>query len=138
MKIDRASLHGPAPVRRKEKTGGTDAGFADNLASAGQGGATQSASRSGGVSNMDSLLALQEVPDAADNATRGRQRGERVLARLEDLRDGLLAGRMAADTVRRLADEVAAARAEVEDQRLADILDEIDLRAQVELAKLRR
>lgn len=138
MKIDRSSLHGPAPVRRKAKTGGAEAGFADSLAGTGQGGAAQSAGRSGGVSNMDSLLALQEVPDAADNASRGRQRGERVLQRLEELRDGLLAGRMAADTVRRLADEVAAARAEVEDQQLADILDEIDLRAQVELAKLRR
>lgn len=138
MKIERSSLHGPAPTRRKDKASGSDAGFADSLSGSGQGAGTQGAGRGGGVSNLDSLLALQEVPDAADGRARGRQRGERILERLEELRDGLLAGRMAADTIRRLADEIDSARAHVDDQELADILDEIDLRAQVELAKLRR
>jgi hypothetical protein len=40
--------------------------------------------------------------------------------------------------VRRLADEVDQARGEIDDPGLNEILDEIELRVHVELAKLRR
>jgi hypothetical protein len=137
MKIDRTSLHPTAPNRRTAKSGGSGGGFAGHVS--GDGAAAPSGGApAAGVSNLDSLLALQEVPAQGDGRSQARQRGERLLDRLEELRDGLLMGRMSADTVRRLADEVDAARAETEDPRLNEILDEIDLRAQVELAKLRR
>jgi len=138
MKIERSSLHGPTPTRRKDKADGSSAGFAESLSGGGSSGSAQGSGRTGGVSNLDSLLALQEVPDATAGRSKARQRGERLLQRLEELRDGLLHGRMAPDAIRRLADETESARAEVDDPQLAEILDEIDLRAQVELAKLRR
>lgn len=138
MKIERSSLHTSAPVRRKDKAGGGDDTFAESLGGAGQGSHTQGAGRSGGVSNMDSLLALQEVPEAGHGQGQARKRSERILQRLEELRDGLLMGRMSSNTIRQLADEVDSARAEIDDPQLSEILDEIDLRAQVELAKLRR
>lgn len=138
MKIDRSSLHPTAPLRRKDKAGGASGGggFSDSL-SAGAGPA-QDAGRAGGVAGPGSLLSLQEVPESTYEQERARQRGERLLDRLEELRDGLLAGRMAPDAVRRLADEVDHVRGQVSDPQLSEILDEIDLRAQVELAKLRR
>lgn len=139
MKIDRSSLHAATPLRRKDKAKSGDGTFGDTMnagsapASASEGGRTSC------VAGAGALLSLQEIPAGTDGEReRGRQRGERLLARLEELRDGLLMGRMAPDTVRRLADEVDQARSEIDDPGLNEILDEIELRAHVELAKLRR
>ena len=139
MKIDRSSLHPATPPRRKDKAQAGGGAFGDSLAGGSAPAAASESGRASGVAGAGALLSLQEIPAGADGEReRGRQRGERLLARLEELRDGLLMGRMAADTVRRLADEVDQARAEIEDPGLNEVLDEIELRAHVELAKLRR
>ncbi len=139
MKIDRSSPHVPAPVRRKDKTQGSAGTFGDSLTASGAPASAPEGGQASGVAGAGALLSLQEIPAGTDGAReRGRQRGERLLARLEELRDGLLTGRMAPDAVRRLADDVDHARGEIEDPALDEILDEIELRAHVELAKLRR
>jgi hypothetical protein len=139
MKIDRSSPHAATPLRRKDKAQSNGSSFGDSLSAAGAPASASEGGRTSGVAGTGALLSLQEVPaGSGGERERGRQRGERLLARLEDLRDGLLMGRMAPDTVRRLADEVDQARAEIDDPSLNDILDEIELRAHVELAKLRR
>jgi hypothetical protein len=137
MKIERSSLHAATPPRRKDKAqaGGS---FGDSLAASGGASDAPGTQQTASVAAAGALWSLQEIPAADDRQERGRQRGERLLARLEDLRDGLLAGRMAPDTVRRLADEVDQARGEIDDPGLNEILDEIELRVHVELAKLRR
>ncbi|WP_200343446.1 flagellar assembly protein FliX [Rhodovibrio sodomensis] len=138
MKIDRSSLHAATPLRRKDKAqdGGT---FGDSLSAESAPASAADGGRAAGVAGAGTLLSLQEIPaGTTGERERGRQRGESLLARLEDLRDGLLMGRMAPDTVRRLADEVDQARAEIDDPGMNEILDEIELRAHVELAKLRR
>ena len=139
MKIDRSSFHPAMPPRRKDKAQGGDGTFGDSLTGGSAPASAPEGGRASGVAGAGALLSLQEIPAGADGEReRGRQCGERLLARLEELRDGLLMGRMAADTVRRLADEVYQARAEIDDPDLNEILDEIELRAHVELAKLRR
>jgi hypothetical protein len=84
------------------------------------------------------LIAVQEVSAYAGGRTAARQRGEEMLDKLDELRLGLLAGGLPAATVERLADLAAAERGDVNDPRLAEILDEIEVRAAVELAKLGR
>ena len=139
MKIDGSSPHAATPLRRKDKAQSSGGSFGESLSAGGAPASVPEGGRASGVVGTGSLLSLQEIPAGSDGEReRGRQRGERLLARLEDLRDGLLMGRMAPDTVRRLADEVDQARAEVDDPGLNEILDEIELRAHVELAKLRR
>jgi hypothetical protein len=139
MKIDGSSPHAATPLRRKDKAQSSSGSFGERLSAGGAPASAPERGRASGVADTGSLLSLQEIPAGSDGEReRGRQRGERLLARLEDLRDGLLMGRMAPDTVRRLADEVDQARAEVDDPGLNEILDEIELRAHVELAKLRR
>lgn len=66
------------------------------------------------------------------------RRGEELLDRLDDLRLALLEGRLPLATIQKLADLVAARRARVDDPRLLAILDQIELRAAAELAKLGR
>ena len=48
----------------------------------------------------------------------------------------MLEGRLSVEAIERLAAQAAAGRAQVRDPRLAEILNDIELRAAVELAKL--
>jgi hypothetical protein len=85
---------------------------------------------------VDGLFQLQEVPDALAQRRRAVQRGSTLLDRLDDLRLALLAGSLSPGQISELQRVVASERGRVEDPRLLAVLDEIDLRAKVELAKL--
>jgi hypothetical protein len=85
---------------------------------------------------IDPLLAMQEVSDVAHDAERAKAQGEAILDRLDELRHGLLMGYLPKRKLLELTDLVRAERAKVQDQKLSDVLDQIELRAEVELAKL--
>lgn len=89
------------------------------------------------LSAVEALLAAQSVGDATDEESRRRmlKRGEDLLDRLAELRVDLLEGRVSKDRLLQLADLVRGRRESVSDPQLSALLDEIDLRAQVELAK---
>jgi hypothetical protein len=139
MKIDRTSVPSTSPVRRKERASGSQqSGFAENLDGAGGDGGTAGVTSGGAVGGLDALLALQEVPDSLAKREKGRRQGELLLDLLDELRVSLLDGRLSEASIGRLASEVERAREESDDPRLNGILDEIELRARVELAKLQR
>lgn len=85
---------------------------------------------------VDTLIALQEVPDSVAGRARAARRGRDVLDLLDDVRDGMLAGGVSRSTLNRLVALVEVKREDFVDPGLASVLDEIDLRARVELAKL--
>jgi hypothetical protein len=85
---------------------------------------------------VEALLSLQEMPDALAGRRRAVQRGQTLLDRLEDLRLGLLAGIVPRERLDELARLSRTAREAVDDPRLSRLLDDIDLRVAVELAKL--
>jgi len=89
---------------------------------------------------VDALLAIQEVDDATtgEGNARGRQWGGEILDRLDGVRLGLLNGGIPVSELRSIADLVTRQRANVSDPALQEILDEIELRARVELAKHER
>jgi hypothetical protein len=122
-----------APVRRPVKTGGSGGtSFARHLDESGETTASSSLSSANAVS---SILGVQEVDDATAHASRGKARAFDILDRLDDLRMQLLAGGISREKLMQLSRTVSARRAQVTDPRLAALLDDIDLRAQVELAK---
>ena len=84
---------------------------------------------------IDSLIALQEVPDAVTGRTKAAKRGRDMLDLLEDIRDGLLLGGISRSTLTRLLNLVNVKREEFADPGLSAVLDDIELRARVELAK---
>ncbi|HXY99727.1 MAG TPA: flagellar assembly protein FliX [Stellaceae bacterium] len=88
------------------------------------------------LSPVELLLSVQEVPDALAGRRRAVQRGNSLLDRLEELRLGLLAGIIPRERLSELARLARTARETVDDPHLAALLDEIDLRVAVELAKL--
>jgi hypothetical protein len=64
-------------------------------------------------------------------------RADNLLALLDSIRMGLLGGGLTVGQVIDIADIVASHREKVTDPQLTAILDEIDLRAQIEIAKMR-
>lgn len=92
------------------------------------------------LAGIDALLMAQNVGDATDREARQRlvRRGEDMLDRLEDIRHGLLLGIVPEEKLIELAQMVRARRENCQDPRLAGLLDEIELRAEVEVAKLSR
>ena len=135
MKITGPRSAGAAPSRPKRASRGTQgSGFslqaADEMASAPRAGTAAP------VGAVEGVFALQEVPDATDDRSRGFARGHDVLDRLEEIRLAVLGGAVPRDKLVELRQRVQARRRAEDDARLAAILDEIDQRAAVELAKL--
>jgi hypothetical protein len=111
--------------------------FADHL-SAGALGDAQQVLAPSGIPVIDGLLAVQEVEnDPQQEARREALRhGADVLQQLDDLRHDILAGRVPEARLRALANTLASRIALATDPDLAAVLEEIHLRAEVELAKL--
>ncbi|GAB4177317.1 MAG: hypothetical protein OHK0024_15040 [Thalassobaculales bacterium] len=132
MKVDPTRTARTDALRRSDKAKGGGSGFAKALDGL-LGGGEAPRGVSGAVP-VDSLLAVQGVEERGGG--RARRRGEELLDRLEELRDGLLAGAIPVDRLRDLKRMVDARREAVADPRLDEILGEIELRVRVELAKL--
>ena len=128
-------------AKRKSGAASSDA-FADDLRAATTDAPEQASGTGGGnaVAGVGAVLAVQ----AADDATQGRSkgllmaRGDRLLDRLEDLQMALLTGRMPKEKVIELAQALREKRPTSDDSDLNALIDEIELRAEVELAKLTR
>jgi hypothetical protein len=131
-------------AKKTNKGHGATSSFADALnGSAEQDGVDDIAAHVGvgAVGAVDALLSLQEVDDALHapkSKDRAMARGEALLDRLDDIRVGLLTGHMAQSQLVRLAQTIAEQRDMIDDPNLQSILDDIELRAAVELAKFHR
>lgn len=100
--------------------------------SAAQAGATSSAS---GVASAAALMALQGVEDPMERRRRAIRRGSGLLDRLDELKLALLGGQDGATALGRLARDLREERDAEAEPGLKAVLDQIDLRASVELAK---
>jgi hypothetical protein len=89
---------------------------------------------------VGSVLPAQEVSSATEEPARARARryGEDILDRLDELHLAILTGTVPADRLVRLAQMLRAKHGQVDDPRLRSIIEEIELRAEVEIAKLTR
>ena len=126
---------------RKKKTSSAGEGeFADELRDSGSAGPASAPVDSQTVGAVESILSVQEVPDATEERSRAQARdyGEAVLDRLEVLRRDILLGAISKEKLAELARTLRAQRSKSDDPRLNAILDEIELRAKVEIAKLTR
>src|SRR5688572_31812023 len=141
MKIDPTQVRPAATRRVGTAQPASSGGFAAALHE--ESGAASGQSAVGGavgLSGVSSVLALQGTPDSTERRARQRalERGETMLDKLEEIRLGLLLGTIPQSRLEQLAHLVRAQRELVNDPKLTAILDEIELRAAVELAKLTR
>ena len=132
---------GPGPIRsdavrraRKTETKRTE-GFSKHLRSEEEGPLAPVAS-AGPLAPVDALIALQEVHDDTTGRGRAVVRGFSMLDLLDEIRHGLLTGSIPRDRLQALLEAVRNRGENFDDPRLAQLVDEIELRASVELAKL--
>jgi hypothetical protein len=134
-------MAGPSQRRRVSGRSGERAatGFAEHVnprPPAGPGAAP-----SPPLTALEGVLAAQEVVDPTEQRERRRRavrHGHSLLAELRELQLGLVEGWVSEGTLHRLATLLDGLRPTVEDPKLDALLDDLELRAAVELAKLRR
>lgn len=123
-----------ASVRRSARAGKTSAtAFSSELREGVGVGAASGGAAAGAVS---ALLAAQEIGDPGEERRRAYQRGEDILERLDELRHGLLIGAFPKEKLNQLLKTVRRQHEKFNDPKLQEVLQEIELRAMVELAKL--
>jgi hypothetical protein len=139
--VDKVGYTRPVGSARPVKRAGSVSapGFAEALAKAeGIAGVDgiESTSSIGAVAAMGSLLGAQEVDEREARRQKATKRARLTLDTLSNLRDALLMGSLPYTTLRRLEQLVAEERNDIDDPALLGILNEIEVRAAVELAKL--
>ena len=133
--INRAKeLNSSSKTRKNTGSGNFSALLQETM----QADSSSSVSVSAGINGADALLAAQMIV-SDDEQERRRQlfkHGENLLDRLEEIRLGLLAGSLSKDRLIEIARMVRERRFNADDPRLQEIISEIELRVEVELAKL--
>ena len=124
-------------TEKKKKTSDSGGSFKDMVSS--ETGEAEKSSANTAITKVDALLAVQSVEDPTEKSARKRmrQRGENILRELDKIRMAMLTGEVTVGDVISVADVVASHREKITDPHLSSLLDEIDLRAQVEIAKIR-
>ncbi len=87
------------------------------------------------INSLDALLALQETPSSPERRRRAVKRAGKLLDVLDALKLALLDGSTTLAMLQQLQAAVEEDRGGAEDARLQGVLDEIEVRAAVELAK---
>jgi hypothetical protein len=137
---DVMKVEGPRPIETvrgpRARPGTSAAGHAFVPEEMPETRAAPSLSSSAPIATVDALIALQEMPDATAGRAKAAKRGRDMLDLLDDLRHGILTGGVSRATLQRLVALVNVEREDFVDSGLAEVLDDIELRARVELAKL--
>lgn len=92
----------------------------------------------GGINVADAIFATQMVDGEEEKEIRKKlvKRGQTLLEKLEEIRDGLLMGYISRDRLIEISRFVKDNKFQSSDPKLQEILSEIELRVEVELAKL--
>ena len=88
------------------------------------------------VAALDAIVPIESATVEEKNKNLARGRAIFILDRLEDIRQGLLLGAISRSGLQELAQTIGEAREGTLDPKMIDILDDIELRAKIELAKL--
>ncbi len=89
------------------------------------------------IGSVEALLAVQANASlSADASSADIRHAEDLLDRLDSIRVGILTGRISRASLEDIVSRLAVRRRGVAEPRLATLIDEIELRARVELAKL--
>ncbi|MFQ5625507.1 MAG: flagellar assembly protein FliX [Methyloligellaceae bacterium] len=89
------------------------------------------------VGSVDTLVALQAVEDPSDRRRKAVKTGDNILDLLDKLKIGLLSDQVSVTDLDALKTTIERQQSLESDPELNDVLKQIDLRARVELAKLK-
>jgi hypothetical protein len=126
--------NGPAPASTSAPRRSTSAAFSLDLGTPARNTAATSPVRN--IGGIDTLLALQGVDEATERRRKAVKRGRGALDALDALKLGLLSGTLDTAAVARLRSAGAGLAEVTGDPGLDNVLAEIALRVEVELAKV--
>lgn len=131
------SITSSSGVNKRRGTGAAS-GFADVLSAAEAAEAGQAASVSdvAATAGINNLLALQEISEEDVHRRKLVQQGNNMLDALEKLRRQILIGAVPQQTLVDIGRQLSVQKQSVSDPHLAALIEDIELRAAVELAKL--
>lgn len=137
MKVEGPKRSGSTGSTKKSSSSTSGVDFSQYIK--GGAGEAQSASATQSIAQLDVLLAVQATEDPTERAAkkRVRVRADNILGKLEQIRLAMLGGNLTVGHMIDVADVVASHRDKIHDPLLTAVMDEIDLRAQVEIAKMR-
>ena len=148
MKVDGPSSSGKTGQAKKTSKAGASkgAGFSSALrgSSSEEEPVEETSGLAGGATlgSIDALLALQGVdavdatnPDGKGKNRAAVERGESLLKELDAIRIGLLTGSLSVHQLTQLQNKLATRTETISDPTLKTVLDDIELRVAVELAK---
>ncbi len=133
MRVDQKPSLPPAAASGAQRRGPAGQRFAVSENGAGTASGVGSAAP---LATMDAILALQGESDTGERKRRSVQRGNDLLDALDRLKAALLSGRVSTADLQAIAARLAERREVSGDPRLDELLLHIELRAQVEMAKL--
>ncbi len=101
--------------------------------------AAQRANATNNIMNVGALLALQELPQTKEEKRKkAMRRANDLLDQLEDIKIATLSGTVSRAHLLQLKNSLSERNDDLDDANLKQIIEEIELRAEVELAKLER
>jgi hypothetical protein len=136
MKVNGPNGVGSTATPRGAARGAADGFSLPNLSGAGEAAPASRVAGTVGVGSIDALLALQEVGGPLERRRKAVRRAGVILDVLDEVKLALLDGGVPPAALERLVSAVRLERGGADDPRLQGLLDEIETRAAVELAKL--
>lgn len=144
MKIESYSpLHAAAKAKQLKKAQGSSSasmfsGFLDDASETHESHAAEAVRTPMPLGSLEGMLAMQEVPDDEFERKKATRQANATLDALEDLRIAMVMGEVSVGQLERIATRIEQQKMHVTDPKLKAILNEIEVRAAVELAKLGR
>ena len=136
MKITGPNGTGSTGASRGTRGAGASGFSLPDVGEAGGPSPSSGVNRTAGVMGVDALLALQDVGGPLESKRRAVRRASRILDVLDEVKLALLDGDLSLGQLDRLRRAVRDERGLTGDPKLEEVLDEIELRAAVEIAKL--
>ncbi|HEY2751836.1 flagellar assembly protein FliX [Phenylobacterium sp.] len=136
MKVTGPGGIGSSSGARPARSAGGEGFRVPTNESAPEPGHASSVSATRGVMGVEALLALQDVGGPLERKRRAVRRAGRILDVLDEIKVSLLEGGLSKTDLDRLRRAIRDERDSTEDPSLEAVLDEIELRAAVEVAKL--
>ena len=134
MKVDQTRRNSLAGVKRSSgKRGVASSDFDSLLISEQKIDAVAATNR---ISSVDAVVGLQEITGDNTDERGAKNRANLILDKLEDIRMGLLMGQIPKSNLEELSKILILARENSIDSNLLEIIEDIELRAKIELAKL--
>ena len=124
----------PARVKNKKSTTADRFNLPEEEAAPAQG--PSAPSHNIPITNVEALLSAQSVDVYGEEKSAGLKRGQEMLDALEEVRKGILLGAIPVQKLRNIINAIDQNRHNYVDPKLQQIIEDIELRGRVELAKL--